>query len=130
MPTKRKKSKPNPLDLFKDSLKADGTIDGRSTYGKAVKSVKTAFSEDLQGASKEILQDHIAVSLVLQRTIEAHLVSNPALLTSQAKGEYFINLLLKLENETRKNVNDLNRLEQKAKGSKGNGQSIDDIILS
>ena len=124
-----RKKKPNILNLFVDAIKSDGSIDGRSAFGRSLAAIRSELDADLYTTSKEILQDHVSVSLVLQRVIESHLVSHPKLLTGKTDdAEYFIGLLLKLKNETRKSLNDLNTLERKHKAKQGKDAGLHDIL--
>ena len=130
LPDKQKQSQPTILSLFEDSIKADGTVDLRSRYGRTLRSLTERLNDNVYETSKQILQDSVAVSATIQKVVEAHIVANPELLCSTGDdAQFFLNSFLKLKNETRKSIQALNDLERKHKGAKGNGQAFDDIIL-
>ena len=63
--------------LFKDSLKADGTIDLRSNLGRSFKAIKDLIKTDRFQAAENILINDLAMLQIIERAIQCKILSNP-----------------------------------------------------
>jgi len=61
--------------LFKDGLKADGSINGRSSLGAHLRAVKAGL--DKGEVAGEVLSRLIGLDLLLLRVVEAEIVAHP-----------------------------------------------------
>lgn len=63
--------------LFKDCVKKDGSLDMRSTFGRAIRAMKEILSDNPQVASDEMLKHDIAVLQTIERAIFGYVLSKP-----------------------------------------------------
>ena len=61
--------------LFKDGLKADGSINGRSSLGAHFRAVKAGL--DAGKIGEEVLSSMIALDLLLLKAVQAEIVAHP-----------------------------------------------------
>lgn len=78
------KDKVDILYLFKDSIKADGSVDMRSTLGRSLRTIKEAIKDDKFRAAESILINDIAMLATLEKAIECHVLSNPETIFSDS----------------------------------------------
>jgi hypothetical protein len=65
------------MDLLQDSIRADGCINGRSTFGRSLRAIKDMIRQDRFEAAETILINDIAMMAVLEKAIACQVLSNP-----------------------------------------------------
>jgi len=70
-------NRPDVMDLLRDSIRADGCIDGRSTFGRSLAALKDMIKADRFEAAETILINDVAMLSTLEKAIECYVLSNP-----------------------------------------------------
>ena len=118
------------LDLFKDAIRLDGSIDGRSAYARSIKALQDEMDRDLPQATAAFLKRDAAILAVVARVIESHIAGNPeSIFNTDGTLSTLITVdLIKIMDAKRKCLKDISELKRKKKGpGKGRGRDLDSI---
>ena len=115
------------LDLFKDAIKLDGTIDMRSSYGRAIRSLRNELDADQEQAAAAFLKNDIATYAIIERAIQCHLLLNPeSIINAEGLNPLITGDLIKIMEAKRRALNALLELRRKKKGN-GKGKNGRDL---
>jgi len=121
---------PNVLDLFRDSVKPDGTVDKRSTYGRNIRAVQEALDSDEKEAAIAFLKRDIAIFATIERAVECYLLANPeCIINPEGLNPLFMNDFMKVQAAKQKALRALIELKKRrGKGGKGTkGRDLSEI---
>ncbi|MFZ2633638.1 MAG: hypothetical protein WA081_04705 [Desulfosalsimonadaceae bacterium] len=131
LPATGHESKANILELFQNALKADGTINGRSSFGKAIAAIQGALNKNEVQAAGAMVRKDIALYSIIEKVIESHLVSNPEqIISADGKINPLISVeLLRIQEAKRRALTFLIDLKKKEKnkGKSGKGRDLNNI---
>lgn len=117
LPDNQAQAKTNIIDLFRDAVKQDGTIDMRSSYGRAIKALKDELDHDQFQAAAELFKRDIAIYTIIEKAIECHLLSNPeAIISESGINPMITGELVNIQSAKRRAINALLDLEKKKRG--------------
>ncbi|RJP90950.1 MAG: hypothetical protein C4518_08630 [Desulfobacteraceae bacterium] len=115
-PANQGKDKPNIIELFRDAIKLDGTIDMRSAYGRAIRSLQDELDKDQVQAAAAFLRRDIAIYATIEKVIECHLLSNPeSIIGAEGLNPLITGDLMKLQEAKRRALTFLIDLKKKKK---------------
>ena len=122
----------NQAEIFSKALKADGSIDKRSSFGKALRAMRSALQDDLKGTAKDILENQIAALSLLEQSIMAHILGQPNEFVVDGQLNKMISIdLLKFQAAQRAALNQLAGLSGRGsmKNANGKGRDLDLLDL-
>ena len=118
----------NLMHLFKDALKADGSVDMRSTYGRSIRAIKDLLQEDPETTMVEIVQSMIAIDLTLLKAVESYALADPDRLFQEGElSELITKNLFKIQVEIRNNLKVLKQLRKKHRGTGDSKRNLSDL---
>ena len=105
--------------LFKDGLKADGSINGRSTLGAHFRAVRAGLQAGKVG--EEVLARMIGLDLLLLRVVEAEIIAHPETVIKDGRlSQTITSDLAGLRTSLRQNIKEYDA-RTKAAGAGGGG---------
>ncbi|MFZ2634410.1 MAG: hypothetical protein WA081_19570 [Desulfosalsimonadaceae bacterium] len=117
LPVNQPEDKPlNIMTLFEAALKADGSIDMRSTYGRSLRAIRDSLDADLNGSAEAFLKKDISTLVILEKTVESYLLSNPSsIISDKGLNPLITGDLMKLQEAKRRALTFLIDLKKKEK---------------
>lgn len=120
------------ISLLQGAVKADGTINGRSTWGRSIAAVKEALQADQYQSAKALLEHQVATLSVIEKVIEQYVLQNvDRFFVDGELNPLIANNLVRFQGHTRQALTmliELNRRKQLGLlGKKGKGRDLSEL---